>query len=398
MIQNDQNASSALLVPLDCQSRQIINKSNQTKETIPAIDRIFMIDRQFLTYQSPPISIICNQQEQQQDQGTLDQYKERLDLIAQDLVWLLKLPYQKFWCQVIYDTSCQQLIDSYLRLAPRPYDDQIFKLPGDLLHAHKSIHKYIFLTCLRMSTYKESVKDFMSPAGFATLIYQNFLFDIPKILDLCVLYRENPILEKIVQNLFSTQTRYFDDFKLCVRDIIKALESTKRKLRNIFELDSVYSLNENFANKISFLNERTRAHLKEIFEVVYYLSDLVQTLNDLVRFEARTCELLFEEKLEHNLNDMMEATVFSIEDILKEMKSQGHDDLTILIASKLKSLKHQSAKLFSNILLTCAVTPVVNSIEETGKSNQFYAEKFVRLCCEVWSTSGFFAFSRKSST
>lgn len=61
----------------------------------------------------------------------------------------------------------------------------------------------------------------MSQNAYADLIYNNYLFDIPKILDLCVLYKKNPVLDKIVENLFNTQKNYFEDFKMCIKDIIK---------------------------------------------------------------------------------------------------------------------------------------------------------------------------------
>jgi activating signal cointegrator complex subunit 2 len=69
----------------------------------------------------------------------------------------------------------------------------------------------------------------MSPEVFAQLIYNNYLFDIPKMFDLCVLYKKNEILAKIIENLFTTQKKYFDDFKICVKDIIKVINSINLK-------------------------------------------------------------------------------------------------------------------------------------------------------------------------
>lgn len=63
--------------------------------------------------------------------------------------------------------------------------------------------------------------NFLSRQGFASLIYENFLFDMPRIFDLCVLYRNNPVLGKLIENLFSSQEKYYQDFKACVDDIIK---------------------------------------------------------------------------------------------------------------------------------------------------------------------------------
>ena len=75
-----------------------------------------MVERFFLSYTPPPLLISAAENDYQ---SSIDEYNEKLEIIEQDLKWLLKLTYQKFWCQVIYDSSCQQLIDSYLKLSPR---------------------------------------------------------------------------------------------------------------------------------------------------------------------------------------------------------------------------------------------------------------------------------------
>ena len=76
-----------------------------------------MEERNFITYRPPPLSILSRTRRDYQ--ASLDEYQERLKLIETDLKWLLSQNYQKFWCQSIYDESCQKMIDSYLKLAPR---------------------------------------------------------------------------------------------------------------------------------------------------------------------------------------------------------------------------------------------------------------------------------------
>lgn len=185
-------------------------------------DRRFMEDRSCISYVPPPLAILSETNVEYQ--ASLEEYTERLKLVEMDLKWLLSLSYGKFWCQVIYDSTCQSMLDSYLKLAPRPHD--VFKLKNlsaQVADVHSNVHKFVFLVCLRMSTYKETKDDFMTSSGFAYLIYNHFLFDIPKILDLCVLYKKNQVLAKMIQNLFETQSKYFDDFKICLKDIISVI-------------------------------------------------------------------------------------------------------------------------------------------------------------------------------
>ena len=65
-----------------------------------------------------------------------------------------------------------------------------------------------------MSTPKESATCFITPQVFGELIYSNFLFDIPRIMDLCCLYGNNqnqPLLKKLVESVFKHQENYLND-------------------------------------------------------------------------------------------------------------------------------------------------------------------------------------------
>lgn len=114
-----------------------------------------MDDHDYITYVPPPPSILNPTIHYTAD---LSEYKERLTIITNDLKWILSLQYQKFWCQVVYNSGCQRLIDSYLKLAPRTNNIVAIrsKLPIEIAELHDTVHKYVFLVCLRMSTYKES--------------------------------------------------------------------------------------------------------------------------------------------------------------------------------------------------------------------------------------------------
>lgn len=53
----------------------------------------------------------------------------------------------------------------------------------------------------------------MTPSVFGEILYENFLFDIPKLFDLCVLYGEGnkQLLTKMIDNIFTQQPKYNDD-------------------------------------------------------------------------------------------------------------------------------------------------------------------------------------------
>ena len=68
-----------------------------------------------------------------------------------------------------------------------------------------------------------SQEHFFTPEMYGDIIYEHFLFDIPKLLDLCVLYEgaNKPLLSKMVGNVFERQPKYQDDLRTCIQSILK---------------------------------------------------------------------------------------------------------------------------------------------------------------------------------
>lgn len=58
-------------------------------------------------------------------------------------------------CQVIFDETLQKCLDSYLRSAPRKFDE-LWDCHPEVNELQKCLHRSVFLTFLRMSTHKES--------------------------------------------------------------------------------------------------------------------------------------------------------------------------------------------------------------------------------------------------
>ena len=78
-------------------------------------------------------------------------------------------------------------------------------------------------TCYVRTTYFQ--EHHITPHVFGEILYENFVFDIPKIFDLCVLYGEGngPLLTKIVDNIFTQQPKYNDDLQCAIPTIIQVI-------------------------------------------------------------------------------------------------------------------------------------------------------------------------------
>ena len=67
---------------------------------------------------------------------------------------------------------------------------------------------------------------FLLEDSFGDIIYNNFLFDITRLLDLCSLYHtsNHALLAKMVANVFARQPRYQDDLKSVLNSVLNLLD------------------------------------------------------------------------------------------------------------------------------------------------------------------------------
>ncbi|XP_032112707.1 activating signal cointegrator 1 complex subunit 2 isoform X2 [Sapajus apella] len=253
-------------LPLD--QLQITHKDPKTGKlrTSPALHPEQKADRYFVLYKPPPKDNIP---------ALVEEYLERATFVANDLDWLLALPHDKFWCQVIFDETLQKCLDSYLRYVPRKFDEWVAPAP-EVVDMQKRLHRSVFLTFLRMSTHKESKDHFISPSAFGEILYNNFLFDIPKILDLCVLFGKgnSPLLQKMIGNIFTQQPSYYNDLDETMPTILQVFS-------NILQHCGLQG--DGASSTPQKLEERGRLTpndmpLLELKDIILYLCDTCTTL------------------------------------------------------------------------------------------------------------------------
>ena len=205
---------SMACLPLDLQETSITTENGRT-EIVSVLDRCFMLKMNFMQYNAFPIH-------EKSDSPIQREWYQEIKILCYDLETLLSLPHCKFWVQLIHDPTLHSMLSTYLQKAPRSWD--IWGVPENFFPVHKKLNKLIFLTLLRMSTDKESKEQFLSPDAFGFTIYENYMFDIPKIIDICSLYGHpyggNGILvNKMLTNIFTKQESYVDDLKMVAQQL-----------------------------------------------------------------------------------------------------------------------------------------------------------------------------------
>ncbi|XP_033641467.1 activating signal cointegrator 1 complex subunit 2-like isoform X2 [Asterias rubens] len=343
--------------------------------TKPALDLYWKEKVDFLTYESPL--------EDLSDLASLEEWTGRLEFIIEDLSWLLKLPHHKFWSQVMFDPSLQRCLDSYLRNAPRPYDP-VTSLPVDLAARHRTLHKQVFMTFLRMATHKESKENFITPGVFGDFIYENFLFDVAKLIELSVLYGGGnaDLLGKMIENIFRYQPKFNEDLVTVVPDILKIFDVVLEKCKLKPDSD-----NHQAAPPSRVLHTMPEVELRDL---IHYITDSALSILAFLDIYPQGAYAFKANNFVSKMAAFFEIMVPAFDKALKERHWEDE--------SKKKSLKKHLhlgkvslAKVCQSIVATCHMQPILDntSKEERSRLVEEYLELMSTLLSDKYFLSVF---------
>lgn len=223
--------------------------------------------RNFLSFSFPSKSHL-------EDKGELNEWLECMMFMFEDIKWLLSLDVDSFWNQVIYDESWPVCIDSFLQQAPRVYD--LVNIHDACKVPLNKIGRLFLLAIKRMSMYDEDQNMSFSPDTFGEIIYESYLFDAAKLLDICsIFYKEDDnnlcsLLEEIYENIFNCQPKYFGDMSHAVNSMVDTLSNIEERL-------AVTSSNV-FQNETSTSKEVKYISGKEAQDIILFIYDMANTL------------------------------------------------------------------------------------------------------------------------
>lgn len=352
---------AAVALPLDEQQVTECDDSGQ-EHTRPALHPQRTAERLFLPYSPPPA---------EGSAAAIEEFLEQARFIIEDLEWLLSLPHDRFWCQVVFDESLHRCLDSYLQLAPRGSDVSSLPSSPALAEVQCSLHRAVFMTFLRMATYKESKEHFLTTAVFKEIIYDNYLFDIPKIMDLCVLFGKgnSHLLTKMIENIFAQQPCYYSDLEEAIPTVLQVFESILEKCGLQNEGTSTVEplkLTANRAPDIFSMDQQ------EFADLILYLCDSTSTIHAFLEIFPKACSSFYSHSFLSRLSSFYESAVPELEKAARKGKV---DDKGLQMELWLR-LSHSCRKMVDTahlLLHHVCLQPIL----EGGDNIQKFAEELL---------------------
>uniref|UniRef100_A0AAQ5YRJ7 CUE domain-containing protein n=1 Tax=Amphiprion ocellaris TaxID=80972 RepID=A0AAQ5YRJ7_AMPOC len=357
-------------VPLD--EQQVTEPGPLGKErTLPALHPERAEDRCFVPYKPPP---------EEASPAEVEEFLERAKFITEDLEWLLALPHDKFWCQVVFDESLQRCLDSYLHHAPRGLDLAALPSSPAVADTQRSVHKAVFLTFLRMATHKESKERFITPAVFGEIIYENFLFDIPKILDLCVLFGKgnSQLLHKMIENVFTQQPSYYSDLDETVPTVLQVFDTILDKCG--LQCEGAAAMEPMKLNAHKQPTAMTMSQ-QDLADLIAYLCDSTTTIHAFLDIFPAACSSFYSHGFISRLTSFYETAVPDLE---KAVRKRNFDHKS-LQDDLWKRLSHSCRKMveMTHLLLhhTC-LQPILEGRENMQTSSEELLQHFTSFLPE----------------
>ena len=147
-------------------------------------------------------------------------------------------------------------------------------------------HPYVFSSNFdrKKSQTQTSLGKFLHTRGFGKLIYDNYIFDIPRLFDICSLYSSNnkDLLTKMIGNIFKQQPGYR-------KDLQHALQSIKEVINNRIKVFHT----QTGPKKLSSTTSKSPAG--DVQDLLYYILDLSCTINRFLSVYPEGNSILFGE-------------------------------------------------------------------------------------------------------
>ncbi|KAM4827200.1 activating signal cointegrator 1 complex subunit 2 isoform 4-T5 [Thomomys bottae] len=224
-----------------------------------------------------------------------------------------------------------------------------------------------------MSTHKESKDHYISPSAFGEILYNNFLFDIPKILDLCVLFGKgnSPLLQKMIGNIFTQQPSYYNDLDETMPTILQVFSNILQHCG--LQGDATSATPQKLEEKGRLtLGDMPLLELKD---VILYLCDTCTTLWAFLDIFPLACQTFQKHDFCSRIASFYEVAIPELESTVKKRRLEDSK----LLSDLWQRLSHSKKKLlevFHIILNHICLLPI---LESSCDSVQGFIEEFLQI-------------------
>ncbi|XP_067937663.1 activating signal cointegrator 1 complex subunit 2-like [Watersipora subatra] len=318
------------------------------------LDRKLVGDTEFLPFQPiPPADM---------EEARVD-WLTSSEIILYDVEELLRQPCHIFWSNLIFSDSLRANLDSFLTLSPREFDG----CQGDeeLVDQLRTLYRTYLRVFMRMTSCKESVEYRFTDGVYGSILYDNYILDIPKLIDICTLFggANHDLIVKMIANVFNYQPLYLKDVKQAVPTLIKLFKDLVEKLSD----DKLIEPRD-----LSISEHRSADG--DLLDVSLYASDMPHSLNSFLQVYPPACLPFHQPSTYHVLSVFYEDVLCKLLDQLDsstlsiECQQKAYQRLTIA--------QDDIISLFRLILYTSTLGQIITESLSRESSQQLVQDYY----------------------
>ena len=275
--------------------------------------------------------------------GASDSWMNMAAAVDADLGWLLRRKAHRFWSQICHDDGLHQWLESLLETFPRSHEPNsevalVESRQQQLLHR-------LFLVFVRLCTYKESTTDFFTPEYYGNMIYDKFLMEVPKILDICVLFGPcNPMItSRMVGNIFRCQPQYLEDLVTAGETMSAAMDSVGEQFQ-------------------ALQHSSCSSDPGPAADLVSYVGDIASTLAALMEAHQPAGLALHQAGLLVKLPAFYHSLVVPLQTHAAHLAVEGEP-----LVRRLSLARHQLIAIFRSVIDVVSLSPLLGGGEAHGE-------------------------------
>ncbi|CAN7996646.1 unnamed protein product, partial [Ixodes hexagonus] len=328
----------------------------------------------------------------EQYRAPIDEWLARMTYIEQDLTKILRIPHNRFWSHALYDDGFHQLLESYLRLAPRYTELHRYLVTKEMEDVEDRVYNLVFRTFLRLSTYKESKVNHIDKEKFANLLYDNFIFDIPKIFDLCILFQRgnHDLVCRMIENIMSCQQKFTSDLKDIEDTMLMAFERAVHSIQS--DDDDEFEAMPRRLDDLAKGSELSSMPFWKLLERVTYTVDIAASLLAFFEVYPAAAKIFTLETVGPRLAEFFDATFPVLKDELtRRNKLKSFEPVFTMVKKRLSYAKTCVLKVFRSMLQQSCLQPLTELRSELP-----YLESFFEVICNCLTEKHFiFAYQQR---
>ena len=358
-------------------------KSKGKSSTNFLTSRNLMDNTQYLAFL--PSDFAFDEASMIKDKKTKINHKTFLTHAVSQYKCLLELDQLTFWSTLQFNPYLTISLDSFLRCArrqqfnvfiPKTIEDTLTQnitvIDKDLHFLYSEISRLIFLVYHRIIADIKQYSVQKVGIDIPSIIYENWIFDIPKFLDICSIYgsARPDLVKSIIENVFIIEPGYLEDYKNMINEIIKKILPDKANLIN--------RQRKRDERDLSTLT----SDMQEKIDLLMQIYDILKSLKFVVVFFPSECfdYLFYEKKFILTLENlyMIIRTSYKVWKISDDMKE--------FVKFLINQIYNDIFEITVNVFKTIFDKTIAKDFSKNPKTKKVWQQLEIFLC-ETGSTT-----------